>query len=186
MLENPRLYFSGRAGSNYATPKNGSQHGFRPSSKSKSKKPYHIPGSYLNSKQDTNSILNDSIMRNSRYYTSKNYTKGGYNNVDKNSQGGHKYYSLDHKRGVVKNDSYNGQNYSMERERSKYLSGRGRSEKRDYSKYGSVRNYNRKAGDDYADGQGGGTKKMLDKMIKKMMNKHNRKGKFKFPENFNF
>lgn len=66
----------------------------------------------------------------------------------------------------------------MERERSKYVSGRGRSEKREYSKY-SVRNYSRKGGEtnDGDDNQVGGTKKMLDKMIKKMMNKHNRKGK---------
>lgn len=101
MLENPRLYFSGRNGSNYGTPK-GTNTNFRPSSKHKK---HHVPGSYNNnpqySKKDTNSILNDSILRNSRYYTAKNYNKNNavYKN-DGNSKP--KYYSVDHKRGISK------------------------------------------------------------------------------------
>ena len=191
MLENPRLYFSGRGGnsSNYATPKS-TNINFRPSSKGKK---HHNPGSFLNnqqySKKDTNSILNDSIMRNSRYYTAKNYKKstGGYKKGDNNqSTSQQKYYSVDHKRGVKKRDSFtHPKNYSMERERSKYVSNRGRSESREYSKY-SVRNYKKKTPGELDDNSGtGGTKKMLDKMIKKMMHKHNRKGKSvprKFPE----
>lgn len=115
ILENPRLYFSGRTNrtSNYPTPKSTQNQSLnppqsshsnnsRPGSKQGSALHHHLPSSYLKNEANTSSI-NDSLIRNNRHYAPKNYSSNMHNDsIDSsNSQKQNKYYSLDYKRGVV-------------------------------------------------------------------------------------
>lgn len=119
-------------------------------------------------------ILNESIVKNNRYYTAKNYKNNVsmQNESSESSNQQHKYYSVDHKKGVIKN------NYSGGRDSSKYSSSRATSQNREYTKYttkNEPRIEIRTSKEDFE--EAGGTKKMLDLMIQKMMNKNKAQGK---------